>query len=785
MKKTIYMLTAIVALPLGAVAQNGALESNPANDRYTRIHNFYSAAVATTDRRTSEQYYGRCIPLIEDFLRVYPSHKNAQAVTYYLGEANFKIGEMDRANVVYKKVVDKYKKGPFVAASAYRLARNKYSESKFEEAAVYFGLTANNAKDKADRNKSMYFQAQCLTRAGKFKEAMPVYGSVAAANGHNPYREPAAMTYAKLLLQDEQYDKALQICESLLVPSQDEDTKAEAAYYAGVATSNLKDEKKALRFFRMSLNSNSQKLKGRAQTGVMGILYANKDYEGVLKETNSGRYPMIPKYKAKQGLMVGNCYFMKKKYASAISYLIDVETNDKGSEIAFEAGYKKLLCYYNIKNDQIADKVDRFLANYAVGRGKHRFIHQAILMKAESLFAQQSYKESAKAYTAINSNLIDEKYLQELMFKRGYSLAKVENHAGAANAFTAYVDKYPESKNVNDAYLLRASAYVSLDDKGRALRDYDHVIKTAPKTKNAAIALQRSAKIQMIKEKYEDMAKRCETLLKNFPDLTPKTKAYTHFLAGRGQFKAKKYEEGLEHFDKSLKLDATAFPQQIGMYRVVGYFTLRDVKGTTKALEQAEEAGIRKKIPLNVYRWLGGEYYNIEEFKKSSEYLRKGVERGKPEATPLSIWRILSKAQLKAELYQDAYLTLTILLDLEEDKPKKVDALLDKAKVESALGKTGDSKATAEAALEMNPTGRTQAELLKVVGDFYYLIGETKEAANRYVLLVDDAEDLEFHPQVLDRLSRCLEKLGDASESSKYLNQLKKGYPRYKREKLD
>ncbi len=792
MKTKINLTLAILLTPFLAgnliaqetAVQQSPLTSDPVNDQFARINNFFKAAVSTTDRRTSEAYYERCIPLVTEYLRKFPNHKNAEASLYYLGESYYKVGEVSKSIPTFKKLIARYKSGSYVAASAYRIARNLYSASKFEEAAEYFEITATNAQDKADRTRSTYFQAQCLTRAGKFKAAMPLYGLVSSVSELNPYQRAATLTHAKLQLQFEQFEEALKTCETLLVPTQDEDTKAEAAYYAGVAASNMKDQKKALDYFKMSINSNSKKLKGRAQTGIMGIYYAAKDYNAVLEEARRGKYEMEPTYKAKQGLIVGNSYYIKKNYSNAISYFVDVESNDKGSEVAFEAAYKKLLCFYNLKDNQLAEKVNRFLETYAVGRGKHKFIHQAFLMKAETLYGKQNFKDAAAAFSAINTKLIDEKYHESLMYKRGCSLSKVENHAGATNAFTEFIDRFPESENILRAYLIRASAYANLDDKGRALRDYDYVIEKAPKTKNGAIALQRSGQLQWLNKKSEDSITRFKKLLKDYPDLPKKVRAYALYMVGRGQFKAKGYKEGIANFEESFKLDPVTFAEQIAMYRVIGYFTIRDVKGTAESLKLAKTVGIEKKIPLNVYRWLGGEYYNNEEYVKSAEFLRKGVERGKPDATPEAIWRILSKAQYKAELYQDAFMSVSFLLDMEEDKSKIVDAMLDKAKIQVALGKTGDSKATAEEALEMNPVGKTQVELLKILGDFHYMIGQPREAANRYVLLVDSAEDLEFHPLVIDRLAKCLETLEDEDEAARYEAMLKKLYPRYTREKL-
>ncbi len=758
------------------------LKEDPAQDYFERGNQLYKAANEAKDLRIKERYFERAIPIFRNYIKTYPKHKNTQMAWYYLGESYYQTGEVKTATETFKTIIKFYKTGTFVSASAYRLAHDNYSLKNYDTAAQYFAISAKNSSNEADKTRSIFYQAQSLTIAGKSKEAVVLYGAVSKIVADNPYRERAALTYAKLLLRESEYEKALVACESLLIPSQSEDVKAEAAYYAGFSANGAGKKEQAEKYYNMSLLSNSDKWKGQAQTGLMGIRFVERDFEGVLKLARLGKFEMAPKFKAKQGIIVGQSYYQMKRYASAIEYFIDVEKSAAGTDEAFNAGYYKLLSFYNLKTGGMGPRVDRFLQNYAVGRGKHKFIHQALLMKAENLYIAKKYKEAADVYADINTELIDKKYHEGVSYRKGSCLAKVENHAGAANAFTSFIAAFPEAENIQEAYLIRASSYAMLDDRGKALRDYDQVIKDAPTTKNASIALQRSAQIQLLNKNYTDMIVRYEQLLKEYPKLPAKVQANAYYWIGRGYFKSKKYEDGIKNLDQCRKLDAGSYKKQISMLRVIGHFSLRNVKETVEAVTDAEKNGLGKKVPLNIYRWLGGEFYNNDEFAKASEYLKKGVEHGAAKATPIPIWRVLSKAQMKAELYQDAFLSVSNLLSLEDDKSRQVDALLDKAKIQAMLGKTGDSKRTAESALEMNPTGKTQAELLKIVGDFYFIISEHKEAAIRYVLLVDMAENLEFHPQVLDRLAVCLAKLGDTAESERYASKLKTVYPKYKRE---
>ncbi|MGJ8655897.1 MAG: tetratricopeptide repeat protein [Akkermansiaceae bacterium] len=758
------------------------LKADPGNDYFARVNQIYKSAAMAKDFSLREQYYKQSIPLLQDYLRQFPDHKNAEAANYYLAECYFNTGKVREALTVYNKIVAKYRTGPYVAASTYRLARDYYSKGDYMSAAKYFEMTAGFSAVPADKTKALYYQAQAYMQAKRSDLAAPLYAKVSDAGGINPFREDAALSYGKLSLKSGDYQESLNAFEKLILPNQSEDIKAEAAYHAGVAANGLKKLDIAEKYFKMSMLSNSQKWKGQAQTGLMGIRYVLKDYQGVIKLLSRGKFEMSEGFKTKQGFLLGHSYFKLDQYASAIDHFIDVEIHGKGTDDAFKAGYYKLLCFYNIKNASIPEKVDRFLEGYAVNNGRHKFIHQALLMKAETLFAKRQYDEASKVYSAIGADIIDEKYLPEMLFRKGYCLSKVGNFAGAANSLTEFVEKYPENQKVMEALILRAGAYSKLENAAKALRDYDHVIKNSKDAQYIAIALQKSGVIQFQDKNYDDMIDRYKQLVQEHPKLESRVIANANYWICRAYFKQKKYRLGLQYLEDSWKLDKLTFVKQISMLRVIGHFSLKNYEETENAIAIAENAGLQNKIPLAVYRWLGEFYYNDSNFEKAADLLEKGIEKGAASASPIAIWRYLSKAQMQTGKFQEAFISVSNLLSMEEEKPRIVDALLDKAKIQMELGKDGDAKRTADSALEMNPTGRIQAELLKVIGDFHYNIGEPEKAANHYVLLVDSAKDLSSHPQILDRLAKSLLRAGNAAEAKRYADQLRAIYPAYKRE---
>ena len=776
-------LTLLSSGIVGYGQENNDLQADPANDFFQRCNQLFKAGNSEKDPVLKQTKLRRAIPVLQRYIKQFPDHRNAEPAMYYLGEAYYQLGQVKEAKAAFHKVLAKHDKGTFVAASANRLAHDSFSQKRYLDAAKQFGITAANSNVVSDRTQALYYQAQSFFQAKKMEEAMELYRKVAAASGPNPHKERATLAYGKILINNKKYAEAITAFEALLVPNQAEAIKAEAAYHAGIAASLRKDLPQAEKYYKVVLSCTSKKWKPEAYIGVLAIRYKEKDYKGILAEVKKGKHQLTPALKAKQGLVVGQSYFKMKDYASAVSYFLDVEQNASGSESAFEAGYYKLLSFYYLKSPKIPEKVDTFIQNYAVGRGMHKFIHQAFLMKAEALYARRNYKDASQSYGVINTKLIDEKYLPDLLYKKGYCLSKVANHAGAVNAFSAFIEQYKEDKKIQHVNLLRGESYLKLGNKGRALRDFDEAIKLDPKARSAAVALQKSAQIQLENKEYEDVIERYTQLNKDFNDLPIKNKANADFWCGWSSFKLKKYQDALTYFNATQKKDADLFKKDISLLKVLSSYQLRFEDDSLKYLAEAEKNGLQRKIPLPVYRWLGGLQYNDDKFELAEELLVKGCEKGRPDRTPLVVWRLLTKAQMKNGNYKDAFNSVSNLLSMEENKSRTVDGLLDKAKIQYALDKNGDAKRTAEMALEMNPTGRTHSELLKVVGDVYFLIGQPKEAASRYVLLVDAAEKMTIHAEVLDKLSQSLEKMGDADESKRYAELLKKKYPKYKRKK--
>lgn len=783
--RTLFLSILVALAPAIATAQQAesSLQSDPAVDYFSRVQQLYDAAAQESDPATQAELYRRAIPLLSDYVRTHPRHRLAQTANYYLGESYYALGQTRQANMTFELIIQKYRSGSYVAASAYRLAYYNYNAKQYQRAARLFQLTASNAQKPEDKLRSIYFQAQCYLLLKEPQRAYPLLDKVANSADESPYKAQAKIASAHILLGQKKYALALPLYEALIQPGIDDQLLAETNYHAGVCASALGKDALARQYFSASLLAEGSPWKASSHIALLGLHYKDKNYDAILKQVKATVVGLDKKQRASEGVIVGQTYFQKKNYSKAVEYFLQVESAVPGSDQAFEAAYYKLLCLYNIEGENIPKRVDLFIQNYAVGRGTSKQIHLALLMKAETLYGQKKYKEAAESYNAISTQFIDAKNLPSLLYKQGWCLSEISNHSGAVHSFSQFIELAPDDKRINNAHAKRAQSYMELGNRVKALRDFDVVIKKAPKSNIAAVALQLSSRIQRDAKNYDDVVDRLEKLLKLHPNLNDAAKGNSHYWLGSAYFKLDNFKKAIPHLERAQSMDKAAYGKQSFMLLILSHYSLKDVDGLKSIISGIKDPELAEQVPLPVYRWLGSQCYNAGDYAEAAQYLINGCEKGVARTTPAVIWRLLTKAQYKSQQYDAALTSVDNLLSVETDDAHRVSALLDKAKILLHLKKYKKAQAIGEKALVLRPSGKVKANLLLTLGDTAYLTGDYTAASDHYVLVVENFGDLEAHSQALSKLINALEKAQKTAAAKSYQDILKKDYPDHQQAK--
>jgi len=326
---------------------------------------------------------------------------------------------------------------------------------------------------------------------------------------------------------------------------------------------------------------------------------------------------------------------------------------------------------------------------------------------------------------------------------------------------------------------VRGKNYAALRDSKNAIKDYEEVIKLAGNTPLAGVALQAAARIHKNAEEYDEMISKYETLISSMEDLDEAAKVNAHYWCAWGYFKKEEFKKARASAAKVREFDSAEYAKQISMLDLLSSYQLKDRKAAVMAAKEVGKAGVANDVPMGIYRWLGVQCYRAGETEDAQTFLSLGVTNLKPAETPVYYWRVLAKCQCDNKQYQWAIQSVTHALDLETDEAQKVNMELYKAICQYGLNKPELAKATTINVLQQNPSGRTKAMGLKLLGNIYFKEQNFKEAAISFASITEFYEDTEILPYAITMIIKSLEASNKPTDAALFKKRLEKDFPDY------
>lgn len=758
-----------------------ALNANPGVDFFQRAKNLYGAARRAPNRAAGQADYQRAIPLFTDYLTRFGNHENAAAAWYYLGDCYYQIGRTIEAERCFHTVLNRYRNGIYVAAAASKLAVDHYTRKEFALAATLFERSAANATKPDDQQRAHYYRAMCLHQLSRGAEAISAYREVIKLEkaGTTAFSTRAEVAIAHLLHREGKNVESLEMFEKLVTGANDVSVRGEAALYAGIVAAKLARAPESERYLALVLQTPGMETwRPQAQIALMANRYDEKNYKAVIDIYRRSSTPAQGEAEARRKMLAGRSYMQLGSNPEALELFRQVESTARpDSDLAYDAAYYRLLCFYRIEGRHVDEQASAFLQIYQKNRPSDPRIHTALLMKAETLFDRRRFREAAETYNAIDATLISEANRGGLLFQRGWCLATAGDFEGAIRSLTKFLADYPEDPRVAEALAKRGEARLENGNADSALKDFDELIKTGPTAQLATFAWQKSARICKEKDDFAGMIRRYSTMLETVPGLDPAVVANASYWIGWGHFKSEQKKEALPWLRKARELDPKTYGKQSGIVLVLVLFSLQDVDGLADEIDLAFDQGYIEQVPEQALRWIGTQVYNADRFEDAARFLSLAATPQEPRQTPKVVWRYLAKAQLETGDAAQALASVGNVLEVEEEPIWIADALLDKARALVALGRAEEALETGSQGLQMRPQGRIGNGLRLVVGDAEAALNHLDEAIGHYVVVAELVDDKELRPMALKKLIATLEKKGDQAEAQRYRKVLKEVFP--------
>jgi tetratricopeptide (TPR) repeat protein len=761
-----------------------ALTPDAANDFFLRGKNLYDSAQRATDFTNRTTYYQRAAQLFSEYLSAFPDHPNAEMAWWYLGNSYYQSGQIEEGKRCFSTLINRYAKGKWAAAAAYTLAADHYNKGEYVFAAPMFERYAANAAKPGERPRGNYFAGNCYRLLGRDREAAQRYNMVIADPAGGLFAPQAKVALGQLALRAGKPEEALALFEEIVASNHATKIRGEAALQAALTATQLGKTDLADRYLALIMRTaGMEDFRADAQIALMGNHFAKKQYKDVINVFRSSSAKAAGDKEASRLMLAARAYMRLKQPQEALGLFREVEKLVKPqSDLAFQASYYRLLAFFQIEGRHVPDQVDAFLQLYQKFRPEDPRIHTALMMKAETLFANKQTAEAAKIYSSINAGAVSEKNRPGLLYQRGWCLAEAGDPQGAVRSLTEFITRYPDDPRVPSALAKRAMAHVESAEPQKAIADFDRLAAAGSPDDLVSFAWLESARMRRAENNIPDMIARYQGFLKNVSDPGENHQAEANYWIGWGLVKTNAAGDAVAYLEKARTLRPEAYGKHAGILLALGYFAAQDALKLSNEIKLAIDGKYDADVPEQVLQWSGMQSYNSGDYQLAAQCLNLIANPEEPRATPKEVWRYLAKARLETGDAAGALEAANHVLEVEDNPAWKADGLLDRGRALLLLDKPAEARTATDEALALRPQGRTSAGLRILSGDLHVNAGDPRKAAAEYLTVVGFHDDKDLKPRALHNLIEALDKQGDKAEAEKYRKQLKSEFPDWKAE---
>ena len=741
---------------------------------------------------TAARAFAACVPMFERFANTYSKHPDAPKAIYRAGVANLLIGRREAAESKFiSTLMITKKRGPTAAAAAFRLGALAYNDKYFKTALPHFALAASQTDKPATRQKALNYQARSLLLTQKIPEAEVVLKKlVDDPNKPNDFRDQARLALAHIAATSGKLPEAFALYQALAkIDTTDPaliSIKAQAIVHGGMTAMRLGKTEEGFNMLDTALKTVGlpDDSKAEAQLMLMQHEFSTGDFNKVQTLFRLGPYKAArPETTAETLLYAGRASAKLGQHNAAVEMFIGVDRTVPNTRMAFEASYRKLLSFYEMRGTNIPELTNSFVELYKNKYSKSPWIQEARVMKAETYFSFEDYANATEAWERVDFKRLPEPLQGPSLFKSGWSLVESGDYNSALQVLSEFISRYPESPDVPAAIAKRAQSSLEAGDQVAALADCERILENSENSPAlTAFALQLSGRLYRLERRNDKMIEAYQTLLRDYDQQSQDTVARANYNMGLGYFDEGELETALIHLNKARTLVPEFYEESAGTTIALCYYRLKDSDELRKAVARLYAINPNKVLPRRLLVWLGLQMYEKSNFVDAEHFLTLVVDADGPDDADLGLWKALAKSRLEIPGREDGALeAVQIILANEDDAFWRCDAFLDKTNALIALGRWDEAEVSAHRGLDLDPQGTIKAGLHLALGDISLARADYHAASSSYVRAAEFfLNDTTIQPMALYKAAWCLSKAGDSNAAEAFEERLRMDHPDWK-----
>lgn len=721
------------------------------------------------------------------YLTTYPRGHYTMLATYRLAESYLHLGMVEEAEATYRRLIEVFKTGDYVANSAYRLGSIAYNRRDFASAARFFGIAAAQSKQEAIRHSSIYYRGRSLSEQNQIKAAYAEYEKLSKYRTNNDFWSRALVQMGRI---DEQLNRPKQaLAHYLRVAEEEADPRfqeytAEALIKSSRMLKDAGEPERAVAGFEKVLQLRGEKVApwlAVARYGLIESYHQAGQWQQVVATYNAtSSVELSEDQRPRLWLLVGDAQSKLKQYRRALDFFLLIDQYHPTAPENVEAGYRILVCLNELRDPGMPATAERVIARIKQINPKSEQLDLCYFILAEFYFTRQIYANAAAAYREVRADKLPENLRGAMLFRRGWACEAAGDYAGAIAALSPFIEAYPQDPNVPQALAKRGLAYKATEAYKNAQDDFDRILREFEDSPVAELAYEQSALLKGQRKDPAGMIATFEEMLRKFPHTRAAAEAW--FWIGSGHFELKDYEKAIPALQKALEIDEKTYEKEANLRILVSYYYLQDVKNLTRMVEQERrKPEPETRVPREVYQYLGLKYFEAGNMPEADKYLTFASTPDRPQDTDYRIWFTLSEARLANGHFEGAVQAADFYLRKADlPPPQQAKGLLNKARALYGLQKYAEAAPVINEALRLQPEARVQGNLRILNGDIALAQGDPAEAAQRYVVPSQMFDDEEIAPLALWKLVQALEMAGNTVKAKEYREDLSRRFPKYR-----
>jgi len=759
-----------------------ALQADPGNDLFNRGKNIFDAAQNVADAEERREHYLKATKIFSDYINEFGRHQNAEAAWWYLGSCYLQVGMSDDAKRCFSTLLNGFGEGKYAAVAAYSMALDHYNKREYAFAAPLFERFAANGSRPEDKSKGKLMAGSCYRLEGRDRDAIKSFKEVIDDPKGAPLHNQARLYLGHVIFKQGKVEDALKLFEEVAKSEAAENIRAEAALHAAITATKLGKSEVAESYLRIVLEKpGMESARPDAQIALMENYFASKKYKEVVDIYKESTLKAEGEKEAMRLMVAARAMLQLKQVSEASKLFREIERAvPPENDLAFQASYYRLNCFFQIEGAYVTEQVDAFLQIYEKKRPDDTRIHTALLIKAETLFSKNKISAAAEVFAKVDPKLLSESNRPGFLYQRGWCLAEAGDKQGSIRSLSDFITQYPKDERVYHALVKRAKSYLEIGEAGKAIADYDLVAseKKAP-ADLVSLAWLESARARRKEGNIENMLARYKGLLE-VKDLSENLQSEAKYWIGWGMVKTNQPKDAVPFLNEARKLRKEAYGKHAGLLLALSHFSTQDPIQLAAEIELAIKEDYVTEIPAQALQWTGMQSYNGKDYQSAAKFLSLTANDKEPRTTPKEVWRYLGKSRLEIKQPKEALTAIGHMLEVEDQAAWKADGLLDRARGHYQLKQFDESRKAADEGLILNPQGRTSAGLRIVSGDLYVQKLSYAEASADYLYVIQFSEDPDLKPLAIHQYILLLEKQSKAAEAEKYKTQLKTEFPNWK-----